>query len=74
MNIAEADALGLQIRQIRDDFACGILLIEHNMRLVMNTCQRLHVMSSGRTIAEGTPAEVAADPTFKAAYLGSEAA
>jgi branched-chain amino acid transport system ATP-binding protein len=74
MNIAEADALGAQIGRIRDEFGCGILLIEHNMRLVMNTCERLHVMSSGRTIAEGTPAEVAANRDFRAAYLGSEAA
>jgi branched-chain amino acid transport system ATP-binding protein len=74
MNIAEAEALGRLIRGIRDDFGCGILVIEHNMRLVMNTCERLQVMSSGRTIAAGTPAEVAANADFKAAYLGSEAA
>ncbi|MBX9459719.1 MAG: hypothetical protein KL863_28965 [Rhizobium sp.] len=74
MNIAEAESLGSLIRSVRDDFGCGILVIEHNMRLVMNTCERLHVMSSGRTIAAGTPAEVAANADFKAAYLGSEAA
>ena len=74
MNIAEAEALGSLIRSVRDDFGCGILVIEHNMRLVMNTCERLHVMSSGRTIAVGTPAEVANNADFKAAYLGSEAA
>lgn len=74
MNIAEAEALGLLIRRIRDEFRCGILVIEHNMRLVMNTCERLHVMSSGRTIATGTPEEVAGNREFKAAYLGSEAA
>lgn len=74
MNIAEAEALGTLIRSVRDDFGCGILVIEHNMRLVMNTCERLQVMSSGRTIAAGTPAEVAANADFRQAYLGSEAA
>ncbi|MGV3549309.1 ABC transporter ATP-binding protein [Rhizobium sp.] len=74
MNIAEAEALGTLIRSVRDDFGCGILVIEHNMRLVMNTCERLHVMSSGRTIAAGTPSEVAGNAEFKKAYLGSEAA
>lgn len=73
MNIAEAETLGALIGKIRDDFGCGILLIEHNMRLVMNTCERLHVMSSGKTIVEGAPSEVAASRDFKTAYLGSEA-
>ena len=74
MNIAEAEALGNLIRAVRQDFRCGILVIEHNMRLVMNICERLHVMSSGRTIAAGAPAEVAANVEFRKAYLGSEAA
>ena len=74
MNIGEAEALSLLIKRIRTDFACGILVVEHNMALVMNTCDRLQVMASGRTIAHGTPAEVLADPQFKAAYLGSQAA
>ena len=74
MNVGEAEALSRLIRQIREDFACGILLIEHNMTLVMNTCERLHVMASGRTIAAGSPDEVLANKHFKAAYLGSEAA
>lgn len=74
MNVAEAEALGVLIQRVRDEFRCGILVIEHNMALVMNLCQRLHVMASGRTIAQGTPAEVIANEHFKSAYLGSEAA
>jgi branched-chain amino acid transport system ATP-binding protein len=73
MNVAEANALGLLIRRIRTDFDCGVLLIEHNMGLITKTCERMHVMASGRTIAEGTPAEVFADPQFRSAYLGAEA-
>jgi branched-chain amino acid transport system ATP-binding protein len=74
MNIAEAEALSQLIRQIRTDFGCGILLIEHNMSLVMSTCERLHVMASGKTIATGLPDEILANPHFRSAYLGSEAA
>lgn len=70
MNVAEADALSGLIKRIRDDFGCGILLIEHNMSLITRTCERMHVMASGRTIAAGTPAEVFADPGFRSAYLG----
>jgi branched-chain amino acid transport system ATP-binding protein len=74
MNTGEAEALSGLIRQISIDFRCGILLIEHNMKLVMNTCERLHVMASGKTIAAGLPDEILANPHFRSAYLGSEAA
>jgi branched-chain amino acid transport system ATP-binding protein len=74
LNAGEAEALAELIRRIRADFGCGILVIEHNMTLVMSLCERLHVMASGRTIAEGTPTEVLRDENFKAAYLGAKAA
>ena len=74
MNVAEAEALSDLIKRIRDDFGCGILLIEHNMRLITRTCERMHVMASGRTIAAGTPEQVFADPGFRSAYLGIEEA
>ena len=73
MNLSEAETLSALIKQMRADFGCGVLLIEHNMRLVMNTCERLHVMASGRTIAAGAPSEVLANEQFRSAYLGSEA-
>jgi branched-chain amino acid transport system ATP-binding protein len=74
MNIGEARALSRLIRRIREDFSCGVLLIEHNMTLVMDTCERLQVMASGKTIAAGAPDEVRANPQFRSAYLGGEAA
>jgi branched-chain amino acid transport system ATP-binding protein len=74
MNLAEAETLSQVIRRIRTDFSCGVLLIEHNMTLIMNTCERLHVMASGKTIAAGTPEDVVANRQFISAYLGSEAA
>ncbi len=71
MNVNEANVLGALIKQIRNDFGCGVLLIEHNMNLVASTCDRLHVLASGRTLAVGTPAEVMADTAFRNAYLGA---
>ena len=44
------------------------------MKLVMGLCERLHVLASGRTIAEGSPADVFRDTAFRSAYLGAEPA
>lgn len=73
MNVAEAETLADLIRRIRDDFGCGILLIEHNMALITRICERMQVMASGRTIAAGTPSEVFENPVFRSAYLGTGA-
>ena len=70
MNPAETAELMENIGRIRDKFGIAILLIEHDMSLVMNVCERIQVLDYGQTIAAGSPAEVAANPSVIAAYLG----
>ena len=72
MNPTETEDLLNCINTIRDRFGIAILLIEHDMSLVMNVCQRIQVLDYGRTIAAGTPEEIANNPQVISAYLGSD--
>jgi len=72
MNLGEKEALIGLIRWIRREFNLTIWLIEHEMRVVMNLCERIQVLDFGETIAQGRPEEIQSNPRVVEAYLGKE--
>lgn len=68
----EVEVLAAQVAEIRRK-GVTVVLIDHNMAMVMNLCDRVTVLSEGRVLTEGTPGEVAHDPEVVRVYLGSEA-
>jgi branched-chain amino acid transport system ATP-binding protein len=70
---AEVPEFAAVVRSVRDDHGAGVLLIDHNMALIMEICDRIYVLDQGRTLAEGTPAEIRGNLDVAAAYLGEPA-
>ena len=73
LNEEEGDDLLALLKRIPAEKSVGMLIVEHDMRLMMNLCPRLHVLNYGKTISEGSPNDVRSDPQVVAAYLGSTA-
>jgi branched-chain amino acid transport system ATP-binding protein len=70
---AEVEIFAEAVRTVRQDREAGVLLIDHNMALIMEICDRIHVLDQGRTLAEGTPADIRVNLDVAAAYLGESA-
>lgn len=71
MNEAESDALAASLAGIRDRLHCGVLVVEHNLRVVMGLCERVYVLNEGRLISDGSAEDVRRDAAVVAAYIGS---
>ncbi|MCG8564824.1 MAG: ABC transporter ATP-binding protein [Desulfobacterales bacterium] len=71
MNPQETQELMETIRTLHREHGISILIVEHDMRMVMNLCQRLQVLNQGRLLAQGTPDQIQRSPEVIAAYLGT---
>lgn len=70
---AEVPEFAAVVRSVRDDHDAGVLLIDHNMALIMEVCDRIQVLDQGKTLAGGTPNEIRSNLDVAAAYLGESA-
>jgi branched-chain amino acid transport system ATP-binding protein len=74
LNDTESAELARTIVQVRDDLRCGVLLVEHDMRVIFAVCQHIQVLDYGKSVAYGTPEEVRRNRLVIEAYLGKHGA
>ncbi|MCW3065447.1 MAG: branched-chain amino acid transporter ATPase/permease, partial [Solirubrobacterales bacterium] len=72
LDAAETTHFGEILKRVVRTRGVGILLVEHDMGLVMNVCERIYVLDFGRMVFSGTPQEVRGSPLVRAAYLGDD--
>ena len=72
MNEAESVELGESMKRIRRERGCGVLVVDHDLRLIMRLCEHIYVLNEGVVISEGRPEKVRSDPAVLAAYIGEE--
>lgn len=74
--MSDVESLGMidQVRQIAGLVGAGVIVIDHDLGFITGICDRIYCLDQGRVIAEGSPAEIQADPAVQAAYLGTAVA
>jgi branched-chain amino acid transport system ATP-binding protein len=72
MNPSETAAMTDIIRKLRKEWGITVILVEHDMRTVMNLCEHITVINFGKKLAEGSPDEIISNPEVIEAYLGSD--
>ena len=68
----ETEDLKKGLQQIVSKFGIGILLVEHDLKMVMQLCDRIYVLNKGQLIAEGLPKDIAPNAAVIEAYVGEE--
>jgi branched-chain amino acid transport system ATP-binding protein len=74
LNDAESEELAQTIVRIRDDNGCGVLVVEHDMKVIFGVCERIQVLDYGRSVTSGAPEEIRTDRRVVEAYLGKHGA
>jgi len=71
LNDAESEEFTNVLRGVQAERGFGVMVIEHDMKLIMGLCHRIHVLDAGKTLASGTPEAIRSDPSVVEAYLGA---